>query len=617
VTPPPAPLARRLLVVAALGALAACGEGAPPPDPGALAPPWTSRPAAPEAACADCHPAHVESWRPTAMARALGPVEPGELAGLPPVDDLASGFRYALLEAPVENGGAPRIVETRPDSPSHRLEVPLAFAIGAGELDRSYAARLGELLWFAPLEVVTGEDGRRRPALAPGHAITPGLRFGVAITDECLGCHTDRRPPARWPLNLAVPGWEPAGIGCAACHGAAPAHAAWREAELTGGAAGDDPLVRPGALGRVERLSVCAACHLQGDVRIELEPGAIGTLDPGADVLDRRAIFVARTPTDEVGFVSQVERLVLSRCFLGSEMTCETCHDPHVAVTAPEERARVRGACLDCHAPGNMGGGRDDCALDAAARAADGGDCASCHLPETGVFDVAEVTVHDHWIRRDPPRGAPNPGPPEHPLRIAEAPDGDWRPFAWPGEPPPAWAEDPGILLMAFAHGGHLERVEPLLDRPPGPAAARLPMYHHVRGTLLEAFGRAADAEAAYAAALALDPDLGPSATNLGLLLGKLDRHAEGLTVLNRFLERHPRAEGALRNRAVLLFELGNVAGFARDLAAAQAVRPRAENAANLAVWAEREGRADEARRWREIARTLEPRAGTGAGGAR
>ena len=143
------------------------------------------------------------------MARALGEVHPQELRGLEGVLERGSGYRYEL-----DASGA--IVETRPDVPEHRRSAELVFAIGAGELDRSFAAQLGDFLWFAPLEVVTTEQGRRA-ALAPGHMIRPGTRFATAITPECLGCHTDAPPPRAFPLNLrpASGTWTPRGISCA------------------------------------------------------------------------------------------------------------------------------------------------------------------------------------------------------------------------------------------------------------------------------------------------------------------------------------------------------------------------------------------------------------------
>jgi hypothetical protein len=193
----------------------------------------------------------------------------------------ATGFTYAFEPEDAAAGTPPRIVETRPGpgADGHRLAAELVYAIGAGELDRSFAARLGERTWMAPLEVVQGERGPFA-ALSPGHAIAPGLRFDLALTPECLGCHTDAPPPRAEPLDLAPPpSWTPSGISCAACHGDGAAHVAWHAAD-EGARSGSDPILRPDELARHERLSVCAACHLQGDARILLDARALGPPPP-------------------------------------------------------------------------------------------------------------------------------------------------------------------------------------------------------------------------------------------------------------------------------------------------------------------------------------------------
>ncbi|MCZ6599136.1 MAG: multiheme c-type cytochrome [Planctomycetota bacterium] len=543
---------RRLGLVAAALTLAACSDGEDAPRPVAAA-------VAVGEACLDCHDALVRSWRETGMARALEPLRPGELEGLDEVREHETGYRYRFEE----RKGGWWIVETREGG--HRLADPIAFAIGAGNLDRSYAALRGGMLWFAPIEVVSATaKTARHAAPAPGNDITPGARMTTPITPECLGCHTDTPPPRGFPLNLAPDEtWTPQGISCGACHGSVDAHVVWREAELTGAdPAGEDPVLQPGRLGRVERLSICAACHLQGDARIVLDPGELGPPPPGGDLLEQRALFVAAEPTNDVGFVSQVERLVLSRCFLESEaMVCETCHDPHRSVYEESARRRVRDACLTCHTA-------DHCTLmDDEAR--QGRDCASCHVRRTGVFDVARVEIHDHWIRVDP-------GP-------------------------------PGLLLMALHNGGHFERALALVDEAPGSAAARLPMYHHARGSLLERAGRLEEAGHSYEVALSLDPDLVESSINLGLLFYRLGRPKTGLRVLDDALARHPRAYGALRNRAVVRAAGGDGRGALADLRAAFEMLPQAEVAAAIASLQESLGEAAGAERMRRTAHELDP----------
>ena len=555
-----------------------------------------------ELSCADCHESIVESYARSGMARALEGIRPGELRGLSTVTD-ATGTNYRFEG----DGPSARIVETRDrggGKPPFRDSAPLTFAIGAGVLDRSYVAEKHGRMWFAPLEVVSGSGDRpRHAALAPPHNITPGSSFTVPVTRECLACHTDAPPPRDWPLN-ATPSpelWQPTGISCAACHSGGEAHMNWRMAELSDEEKqGADPILNPARLPRTRSISVCAACHLQGDARIELKSGHIGIPLPGSDLLEHREIFVAARPTEDVGFVSHVERLVLSRCYLETDsgpqgLQCTSCHDPHRSLRDPLERQSVRGGCARCHTGETPL--HPVCALPSERHAAQ--DCVDCHMRRTGVFDVEAVKIHDHWIRK-------RPGPPSRSgkLRFPESPSGDWKPFRWPDVTPPAHHGDPGLRMMALYHGRHIDRAGPLLERPSA-FRGKLAMLHHVRAVLFEISGRIDAALAEYREAIRIDPDLAESVSNLGLLHGRVGNTKTGLRVLDGLLARHPGADGALRNRALIKRVLGDSEGFLADLEAAMVLLPNPELALALAREWQRLGRMDRANYWRAEAERL------------
>ena len=529
------------------------------------------------------------------MARALGEVHPEEFEGLEPV---ASGpFTYAfevLGEAP----GTPVLVERAPQAPEHRLEAELAYGIGAGELDRAFAALRGEFQWFAPLEIVTTEHGRKA-APAPGHMANPELRFKNPITPECLGCHSDRLPPEGFPLNARPdPDWTPRGISCAACHGAVDAHA-----ELRGGAEpdGDDPVLRMDELERHERMSVCAACHLQGDARIAFD-GSLAPPPPGGDLLDSMAIFVGREVTEDVGFVSHTERLVRSACYLQDRsLSCDTCHDPHRTLFEPAGRRAVRAACQECH-PGELeieGAHASPCSRPADMEVARR-DCVDCHMRKTPTFDVAEVEIQDHFIRRQLPPPSPHRTP-----RTLESPEADWELFRWPDRAPPDYVDDPGLWLMALSNRGQNDRAAELLDREPDERVQGIPMYHHSRGMLYERLRRGDLAIAAYEDALEIDPSFAPSAINLGLLRGMSGDKLGGIALLSEVLARYPEAVNALRNRAGLRFEIGDPAGFLADVEAAYELLPAPELAEVLADASRHDP--ELAREWTLRARALDP----------
>ncbi|MCH2106849.1 MAG: hypothetical protein MK291_09430 [Planctomycetes bacterium] len=541
------------------------------------------------ASCVGCHGVLVDEYRATGMARAIEPIRAGELAGLERVLDHDTGLSYEL----VEGASGPRIIERWGEEGARSL--PLLYAIGAGRLDRSYVAQVGGMEWFAPLEVVSAHaDVERHAALAPGHEMIPGKRFTTPITNECLACHTDAPPVIDYPANLHSSSWRPHGISCAACHARGAEHAAYRESEEEG----EDPALALGELGLAERLSLCARCHLQGDARISLT-GSRSLSKPGADFLEEWAVYLPREEDEDVAFVSQVERMLSSVCFTssleggGAPLECTTCHDPHRSLDDEAERVRVRGACMQCHE-----GGDEDCSRPSAPPSAK--DCVDCHMPLVEVFDVSAVKIHDHEIARAP-------ASPERyaKIRVKHARGGDVARFQWP------WLEphelDPGLEMMAALISGGERRALERVDDEPSEVSRRLGTYHHLKGVLLEGAGRLDEARKSYMRALLLDPDSGESAVNLSLVLGRMGRPAEGIAQLDAILERHPFAEGALRNRGLLKNALGDVRGLASDLEAAQAILPRAELARALAQINRRLGDEAGARLWEQRAALLGP----------
>ena len=319
-------------------------------------------------------------------------------------------------------------------------------------------------------------------------------------------------------------------------------------------------------------------------------------------------MFVAKDAPAEIGFVSHVQRLVLSRCYLesadfpGGGLSCETCHDPHRSAFDAEERVRVRDACKTCHEPADKSARRaSDCALPVERRGERA--CADCHMRATGVFDVAEVAIHDHWIRRQP--GAASA---RAPLRFFESPTADWRIFALPDAPLPYASDDPGPWTMALASTGHRDRAREQLARGEGTVARTLAMLHHVRGTLFEEQRDWPAARAAYERALALDPELVESSVDLAPVLTQLGQPAQGQALLDAVIARHPLADTAYRNRAAVRLALGDEAGFRADLEAALQLVPDAALAQTFARYCAQKGDAAEEQRWTARARKLDPR---------
>ncbi|TAJ23485.1 MAG: hypothetical protein EPO68_03070, partial [Planctomycetota bacterium] len=141
------------------------------------------------ASCVDCHAELVASYRATGMARALGAIEPGELAGLAPVRAADGAGAWQLGDG--AHGPRIRWLPAHADS-ARVVERALAFAIGAGRLDRSYvelrrgAREDAPSYWhFAALERVA-HGASHAAALAPWASIDSSAALGPALTAECL-----------------------------------------------------------------------------------------------------------------------------------------------------------------------------------------------------------------------------------------------------------------------------------------------------------------------------------------------------------------------------------------------------------------------------------------------
>jgi tetratricopeptide (TPR) repeat protein len=112
---------------------------------------------------------------------------------------------------------------------------------------------------------------------------------------------------------------------------------------------------------------------------------------------------------DEFIMASHAQRLQLSKCFIESNkqinkgnkafetlnLTCITCHNPHVSVKKTGTQI-FNNACAKCHS----GNDQMSCSENKNQLTLKQNDCVSCHMPRSGTIDIPHVTVHDHWIKK-------------------------------------------------------------------------------------------------------------------------------------------------------------------------------------------------------------------------
>jgi Tetratricopeptide repeat/Cytochrome c554 and c-prime len=300
----------------------------------------------------------------------------------------ATGFRYRVSRS----GGAYWMdFEKAVDGSMHGRK-PLAYFVGSGAAARSYLMVADGFLYEAP---VTYYSGSAKWDLSPNYDRYAYPFMTRAIVPGCLNCHASGLSVIPGSQNrFGNPPFQEGGVACERCHGAGEAHIAQAGALI----------VNPAKLSAERRDSVCAQCHLSGEVRV-MRPGVSWeSYRPGDRLADSMTVFVRAGVSPGMRVTSHFEKLAQSACkrASGDRLWCGSCHDPHTVPSAAERAAWFRAQCRSCHAT-------DACAETAANRAKRQDDCAGCHMPKSGVTDAEHVVYTDHSIPRRPRTAATAP----------------------------------------------------------------------------------------------------------------------------------------------------------------------------------------------------------------
>lgn len=280
----------------------------------------------------------------------------------------------------------------------HQRTEKVSYIIGSGQHTNSHLSSVNGYLYQMPITYYTQDE---KWDIAPGFE-RDNERFSRFLTTECITCHNNLPDFVEGSVNKYAE--MPKGIECERCHGPGEVHV---KEKLAGNIVDtshfiDYTIVNPRDLPRDLQVDVCQRCHLQG----------LSVLQPNKTFFDHRPgmklsetfnVFLPRYSDSDARFImaSQADRTELSACFKQSEMTCLTCHNPHVSVTqTPQERYNL--ACKNCH-----GGsitkeldGKIQCAASQEVRTSNGDDCAGCHMPKSGSTDIPHVRITDHYIRK-------------------------------------------------------------------------------------------------------------------------------------------------------------------------------------------------------------------------
>ncbi|HKD04599.1 MAG TPA: tetratricopeptide repeat protein [Bryobacteraceae bacterium] len=320
--------------------------------------------------CEKCHAEIYRKYSRTAMAQTSGLALHADV----PEQSFSANGGY---EYSISRGASGLSLQFRkPGVISGSRE--LSYYAGSGATARSYLISVDGFLYEAPATYYTSSA---KWAPSPGYDSYnyPFLTRGIA--PACLQCHaTGIREIAGTQNGFESPPFVEPGIGCERCHGPGAAHAA---------SAMRSDIVNPATLEPRRRDSVCAQCHLSGEIRVDRAGKSSMRFAPGELLSDYAIAFVRQTRDAGIKVNSHVESLTRSACARGSgdRLWCGTCHDPHSVPAASEKVAWFRSRCQTCHTP---------------AQCARGENCIACHMPRTEAADADHVVYTDHSIPRRP-----------------------------------------------------------------------------------------------------------------------------------------------------------------------------------------------------------------------
>ena len=287
-------------------------------------------------------------------------------------------------------------------SDTNVLEVQADYVIGSGNHARTFVHRSpdGRLLQL-PVSWYAERGGYW--AMSPGYDRPAHLDFRRVIDTGCMSCHNGypRTPVEDDGAGPKFGQTLPEGIDCQRCHGPGQAHVDASKANALDAAR--RAIVNPAKLDRERQLETCMQCHLEPTStplpfqvrRYENPPFAFS---PGQSLADF-FIYFDHAPgsgrDDKFEIAGGAYRLFKSACFQRSQMTCQTCHDPHDIPRGATAVQRQVTVCQSCHENVHARG-----VPRVQGVSTDGATCLDCHMPKRRTEDAVHVVMTDHFIQR-------------------------------------------------------------------------------------------------------------------------------------------------------------------------------------------------------------------------
>lgn len=352
--------------------------------------------------CRSCHQDIYESFIQTGM---------GQSFGLATKEKSAAEYKHALVYDTISDfyyhpywqSDSLYFEEFRLSSEGdtvHKRTERISYVIGSGQHTNSHLIDNNGYIYQAPITFYTQKG---QWDMAPGFEGGHNSRFDRIIGKECITCHNGLPDMDNASLNKYH--GVKLGIDCERCHGPGALHVKEKLAgiRIDTTQTADLSIVNPKRLDKEHQMSLCQRCHLQG-LSILKEGKDFDDFLPSMHLKDVFSVFLPRFENADDQFImaSQAERLSMSKCYQMSEMTCITCHNPHISVKATPI-STFNDKCKNCHSKTD----KTNCSLSLKDRAEN--DCSGCHMPKSGSIDIPHVSVTDHWIRKNPKKARNKP----------------------------------------------------------------------------------------------------------------------------------------------------------------------------------------------------------------
>lgn len=269
-----------------------------------------------------------------------------------------------------------------------KFEVPFHVVTGSSTLAQTFLYWDADRLYQMNVSYLRSAD---QWINSPGY-IDGDAAYARQIGSRCLECHTTyvQRGEAR---NQYDPTSLITGISCERCHGPGKQHVEYHRSHP------DEKQSRfisaPSQLSRQQQLDICGQCHT-GVSRFKTGPYQFR---PG-DELATHYEEPDDTSANSVHTSNQLKRLLMSPCFLESEMTCTDCHNPHREERGDMELFSER--CIKCHQV-------ETCGMHDRLGEQLSDNCIDCHMGNRGTdklwLKTSNETIfpklRDHHIRVD------------------------------------------------------------------------------------------------------------------------------------------------------------------------------------------------------------------------